>query len=298
MNDIYSIDRPPHSLPLIFDSPHSGTDLPPDFKFSCTDDDIKETEDRYVDDLFDNAATYNTTLLRALFPRAYIDVNRSMDDIDPALLDLPKDDDFDWSYLKKIQPTQRSASGIGLIRRLVKPGLPLYDGTLGAQAIMKRIETYYIPYHQILSELLEAAHYNYGQVWLVDCHSMPVASAVPKRAIGFIGQRGKPVDICLGNRDGTTCSREFTYMVRDFFKHKGYSVSINDPFKGVELVERYGAPAIGRHALQLEINRGLYMRSETRRDRDKFDALKADIDDFMAACATYVAGQLTALAAD
>lgn len=295
--DIITLYKPENALPLVFDSPHSGTDIPDDFDFTCTKTEIKHTADRYVDDLFENVPDYNAVFLKANFSRSYIDVNRSADDIDPSLLKLPEDEQFKWPFEEGIQPTQRSAAGIGLIRRLVKPGLPVYDGPIGAQAILDRIQNYYIPYHQVLSDLIENAHYRYGKVWFIDCHSMPEDSAVPKRSIGFVQNRNAPVDICLGNRDGTTCSREFTQMVRSFFKDKGYTVSVNDPFKGVELIRQHGVPSIGRHAIQIEINRGLYM-DEQRKETYKFNRLKGDIDDFIKHCAAYVQEHMQALAAD
>lgn len=297
IDDIVLVQKPKNALPLVFDSPHSGVDFPRDFKHSCTKTDIKQTSDYYVDDLFAAAPDHNAVLLAAKFPRAYVDVNRAIDDIDPSLLNLPDDETFEWPFKEGIKPTQRSAAGIGLIRRLVRPGVPVYERPIGAAVILERIKKYYIPYHQTLSDLVEDAHYRYGKSWFIDCHSMPPESAVPKRAIGFVHNRAAAVDICLGNRDGTTCAPEFVHLVREFFEDKGYTVSVNDPFKGVELIARHGMPAIGRNALQIEINRGLYMDG-TRKNTRNFNTLKTNIDAFIAHSAAYVNAQMRSLAAD
>lgn len=283
-------------LPLIFDSPHSGAVYPEDFGYTCDFDVLKQAEDHYVDDLFSFVPKQGAALLAAEFPRSYIDVNRAMDDIDPNLLlsrYWPED------KFGAIAPTHRSDVGIGLIRRLVKPGVPVYNRTLEPEEITKRIENYYKPYHRKLEQLLDMAHYNYGAVWYINCHSMPDSTAVPHNPIGIVG-RDKPrsVDFCLGDRDGTTANIHFTHMLRDFLKGLGYKVSINDPFKGVELVRRYGCPPRGRTAIQIEINKALYMDEESGEKSKNFKILKGDLEKMVVFITAHIRKQLVQRAAD
>lgn len=291
MNDIFTIIKPSAPLPLVFDSPHSGTRYPADFRYACAFPDLEKAEDKYVDDLFSVAPKTGATFLCAHFPRSYIDVNRAEDDIDPGLLSR------DWPF-GGIRPTSRSDAGIGLIRRLVKPGTPVYARALEPEEILRRIEGYYRPYHAALKTTLDNLHYDFGQVWHINCHSMPASSAYPKQALGLAGQRPVTADFVLGDRDGTTCDYAFIDLVRNYLKSRGYKVAINDPFKGVELVGRYAAPARGRHSLQIEINKSLYMDEETGRKNTDYQTMKSDIDGLISTCAGFVKGNLRSLAAD
>lgn len=291
MRNVFTIKKPARPLPLIFDSPHSGHIYPDDFNYACRAEDLAKTEDKFVDELFAPVPDYGGTLLLAEFPRAYIDVNRCEYDIDDKLIE------GGWPF-GVFKPTARSDAGIGLIRRLVKPGKPLYDRTLSAEEIMSRIERYYRPYHETLKTLLDEAHYNFGQVYHINCHSMPSSSALPKQAIGLAGNKGKQVDFCLGDRGGTTCGHDFTHALRDFLRGLGYTVTINDPFKGVELIKRYAAPTRGRHSLQIEINKALYMDEQSCTKSENYNALARDIEKLIGFCADFTAAQLTDLAAD
>jgi len=291
--EILSVTKPENQiLPLVFDSPHSGTHYPDDFGYACAYKALEAAEDKYVDDLFTGAPDHGITFLQAHFPRSYIDVNRSADDVDEDLLSE------EWSGPFTINPSSRSHAGIGLIRRLVKPGIPVYNRALSSEEIVRRIEKYYRPYHDALEGLLKETHYNFGQAWHINCHSMPNASAYPKRGIGLIGNKAKPADFVLGDRDGTSCSHTFTFALRDFIKDLGYTVSVNDPFKGVELVEKYSSPAQGYHSLQLEINKSLYMNEETSKKTNNYNDLKNNIERISQFCAQFVESQLITLAAD
>lgn len=276
-----------NSLPLIFDSPHSGTAYPDDFHFSCDFSELEKAEDKYVDQLFAAAPDYGAALLCATFPRSYIDVNRCATDIDPELLHEP------WPH-SEIAPSARSDAGIGLIRRLVRPGVPVYDRVLSAREIQNRIENFYTPYHTALEKLIDESHYNFGQVWHVNCHSMPASSARPKNS----GRLNHPSDIVLGDRDGTTCDLDFTHALRDVLKKMGYVVTINDPFKGVELVRRYSNPARGFHSIQIEVNKSLFMNEDTNQKNKNFTRVKDDMEKLMSFCAEYVDSNLLNLAAD
>lgn len=295
MPDVFRITRPQGtSLPLIFDSPHSGRDYPGDFDYVCSRPDLESAEDSFVDELFSAAPAHGAALLCALFPRSYIDVNRAEDDIDPGLLGERGAE----IYPHPINPSARSDAGIGLIRRLVKPGAPVYGRALTYAEIQKRIETYYRPYHDALQKLVDEAHYNFGQVWHVNCHSMPSASAKPRQPLPLNRGRSQTVDFVLGDRDGTTCAPEFTRAIRDYLRSLGYTVTVNDPFKGVELIARHSNPARGRHSLQIEINKALYMDESSGRKTPGFEKLKTDIEKLVKFCAGFAQSRLTSLAAD
>jgi N-formylglutamate deformylase len=281
---VYRLFKPAHPLPLVFDSPHSGTVYPDDFGYVCAFNALEKAEDKYVDDLFITAPDHGATLLLAEFPRSYIDVNRCARDIDPILVDNPDG--------LEIEPSARSHAGMGLIRRLIRPGVPIYDKPLSAAAIRRRIDTYYKPYHDTLRRIIEDAHYRHGAVWHINCHSMPSQN---------MGARPSPArapDFVLGDRDGTTCDLDFTHTLRDFLKGLGYRVAINDPYKGVELVQRYSAPSTGRHSLQIEIAKALYLNEQTYQKSNNYNIRKNDIQKLIEYCATYVQNRRIPLAAD
>lgn len=285
VNGIYTLFQPKDGLPLIFDSPHSGTAYPEDFDYACDFALLEKAEDKYVDELFMDAPEMGATLLCADFPRSYIDANRCARDID---IDLLADD---WT--DEINATARSHAGIGLIRRLVRPGLPLYSRALQSAEIKHRIEKYYAPYHRVLESVIEEMHYKFGQVWHVNCHSMPSQDGHSFRASPL-----KSSDFVLGDRDGTTCDLAFTHAVRDFLKGLGYRVSINDPYKGVELVRKFSNPATGRHSLQIEVARNLYMNEDNCKKSKNFNALKDDLNKLVIFCADYIQAQSLPMAAD
>ncbi len=294
-NQVYTLDHPQNPLPMVFDSPHSGRNYPDDFGFSCPFSMLQKAEDNYVDDLFTAVPSYGGSLLCALFPRTYIDVNRAPDDIDPDLL---TDDDTDaaahWQH--QINPTARSHAGIGLIRRILKPGFAVYDRKLRLHEIAHRIETYYKPYHAQLEHLIEERHYHFGQVWHINCHSMPQTGGF-SRILSHSARSAVP-DFVLGDRDGTSCELAFTHALRDFLRDLGYRVAINNPYRGVELVRRYASPSTGRHSIQIEINKGLYWDETTNQKSKNYNALKSDIEKFIEFCARYVTEQSIHMAAD
>lgn len=290
ISGVYECHEPAHSLPIIFDSPHSGTKYPDDFDYACDFNDLERAEDKYVEELFDAAPEHGASFLHALFPRSYLDLNRAADDVDNELLSCAWPDDY-----TPINPSNRSHAGIGLIRRLVKPGVPVYAEKLSPNDIQTRIEKYYKPYHQALENLIETAHYNFGQSWHINCHSMP--SPASKSNFTTINPFQSP-DFVLGDRNGTSCDLAFTHALRDFLKAKGYKVAVNNPYKGVELVERYSAPATGRHSIQIEICRSLYMNEKTCKKSKNFNRLKDDIIDLIHFIAAYAQANLTTLAAD
>lgn len=290
----FTLENADAPLPLIIDSAHSGREYPEDFRYACPLPDLAKMEDRYVDDLFSAAPDHGAALLRAHFARSYIDLNRAIDDIDPRLLADP------WPHETHgiIRPTARSDSGIGLLCRLTRPGVPVYSRALTSDEIIHRIEHYYKPYHDALERFLDSAHYRFGAVWHISAHSMPAASAVPKRALKLAGREAAPSDFVLGDRDGTTCGREFVHAVRDYLRKQGFRVSINDPYKGVELIRRYAQPTRGRHSLQIEINRALFIDEETGDKNSNYLETKKKINALIDLCANFARHNLQRTAAD
>ena len=249
------------SMPLIVDSPHSGRIYPADFDYACPLPLLRQTEDSYVDELIAGAPDAGATVITAEFPRSYIDVNRAETDIDPAILAEP------WDGI--LEPTERTLLGLGLVRRLCKSGVPVYREPLPAAEIKRRIEEFYRPYHAALALLLADRMQTFGECYLINAHSMPSQSSESRSA--------RRPDFVLGDRNGTSCDVSFTRRVRDVLQEMGYSVALNDPYKGVEIVRRYGQPQRAQHALQLEINRRLYMNEQTLEKHDGFERLRADL---------------------
>jgi N-formylglutamate deformylase len=236
------------AIALVLDSPHSGEWYPPDFDHAPSRADVRQAEDTHVARLWRGALDHGATLVEAVFPRAYIDPNRSTADIDPALFA----DDERWPH--PLTPSRKTEQGIGLVWRLARHGVPLYARKLRVAEVARRIETCWQPYHDALAAAIDARHREFGAVWHIDCHSMPAVGDALADDPGRLR-----ADFVLGDRDGTTCDPSFTQFVRDAFTAQGYRVAINDPYKGVEIVRVHGRPAEGRHSLQIEINRGLYM---------------------------------------
>lgn len=287
LENVYRIVRPaPDALiPLVFDSPHSGSIYPGDFAHACPRGALERAEDNEVDVLFGDAPQSGAVFLSALFPRTYIDANRAENDIDTELLSE--------RWPGPLSPTPRTYAGIGLIRRLVKPGMPVYDRSLSIAEIKQRLENYYRPYHRALKTILDDTHYRYGGVWHINCHSMPSTPIPASRGV----ESFQP-DFVIGDRDGSTCDAEFTHLVRDVLKDMGYKVSVNHPYKGVEILRRYSKPAAGRHSLQLEINKALYWDETANVRNENFAPLKDDINALVEMVAEFTRSQLVDLAAD
>ncbi len=254
-----------HEVPVVFDSPHSGTRYPADFGHIVDPKILRRAEDTHVDALFSAAPDLGATLIAANFPRSYIDANRSLLDIDAALLDAP------WPG--PINVSKKTEKGIGLVWRLLDTGESIYDRKLSVAEVQSRIAKCYAPYHKAVRDAINGAHKHYGAVWHVNCHSMPATSSV----ISEEGPGVSRADFVLGDRDGTTCSPEFTTFIAVVLKEMGYDVKINDPYKGVELVRAYSDPAENKHSIQIEINRRLYMNEETREPNGNFGKLQQDL---------------------
>jgi len=262
-------------VPLVFDSPHSGTEYPADFDYACPLDALRTAEDTHVDDLYGAAPEQGATLLGALFPRSYLDANRNIADIDEALLEA--------KWPGAVNPGEKTRLGMGLVRRLAKPGIPVYSRKLSVAEMEQRIARCYLPYHAMLQGICDRLHRKFGTVWLVNCHSMPARGNL----LSSDGPDAVRADFVLGDRDGTTCAPEFTDFTARLLKGRGYSVKINDPYKGVEIVRRHGLPSERRHALQIEVNRALYMDEKTLEPNACYATLKADLTHLISALASF-----------
>jgi N-formylglutamate deformylase len=251
--------------PLVFNSPHSGRVYPRQFlKTSRLDlPTLRRSEDSFVDDLFAGVVTRGFPLMRAHFPRCYVDVNREPYELDPRMFDgrLP-------SFANT--RSMRVAGGLGTVARVVGDAQEIYDQRIAVDDALQRIESLYKPYHRALRQLCTRASADFGVAILVDCHSMP-------SAIGAKGDRPR-ADIVIGDRYGTSCVAVIAETVESALRDMGYSVSRNKPYAGGFITEHYGNPAAGLHAIQLEINRGLYMDERRFERSDNFARLATDIE--------------------
>ncbi len=278
--DPYVLSYPASSsIPLICDSPHSGTIYPADFQPALAMPVLRSGEDTFVDELWQAIPTVGGTLLAANFPRSYIDPNRELDDIDPNILAEP------WTTA--LHPTEKSRLGHGLIwSRAGKQ--PIYERKLWVAEIENRIGAYYEPYHAALRKSIDTAHERFGVVWHLNLHSMPANSY----EILELDVDRPLADFVLGDRDGTTCDPALVGVIEDFLTERGYTVARNDPFKGVALISRLGRPEERRHSLQIEINRALYMSEESYEKTANFESLQADLSDLSVHVAEFVRSAL------
>jgi N-formylglutamate deformylase len=261
-------------VPLVLDSPHSGEHYPDDFDHAPPRSVVRLAEDTHVGRLYRQAAALGATLVEANFPRAYIDANRSLDDLDPAMLD--------GSWPAPLAVSRKTQQGIGLVWRVARGGAPMYGRRLTVAEVQRRIDEWYRPYHAALDAEIDRLREAFGSVWHINCHSMPAVGDPnaddPGRA---------RADFVLGDRDGTTCAPDFTAFVAATIRSMGYAVAINDPYKGVEIVRRHGRPAQRRHSLQIELNRRLYMDEESLEPHAGYPKLEEDLRRLVEAIAGY-----------
>lgn len=248
-NELFAIEGPQDpSVPLVLDSPHSGTYYPPEFQPIVGPMVYRRAEDMDVDVLFDAASGLGLPMLKALFGRIFVDVNRARDDIDPASIEgTPR---------APCAPSAKAELGKGVVWMAAPPdGGPLYSGRLNASDVEARLATYWDPYRAALSDLLAGVHAAHGKVYYIDCHSMQaVSTGMHEEGVGK-----RRADIVLGDRKGQSCAPEFTALAAQALEIEGFDVAINIPYQGADLVISHGNPAGGFHALQIEVNRRLYM---------------------------------------
>jgi N-formylglutamate deformylase len=266
-------------LPIVFDSPHSGIVLPDDFGTVAPREAILTTWDAFVDELWSGVPARGGVLIGARFPRAYIDANRAITDIDAELLAE--------AWPEPLAPEPYTQRGMGLIRRYALPGVPLYDRKLPVAEVRHRIDAYYRPYREALARAAEAAYAQHGALWHVDCHSMKSRG----NEMNVDAGEARP-DFVISDRRGTTADPAFTQWVADHFSAAGYRVQINEPYQGGDLLRAVSDPARRRHSIQIELNRALYMDEAAFAKHAGFDTLKRDLDAFADALAAWVREQL------
>jgi len=250
---------------VVFNSPHSGHVYPPAFLTACRLDlaTLRRSEDSFVDDLVRGVVMRGYPLMVAHFPRCYVDVNREPYELDPRMFDgrLP-------SFANT--RSMRVAGGLGTVARVVGDAQEIYRQRIPVDDAMRRIEGLYKPYHRALRRLFTRIHRDFGAAMLVDCHSMPSTA-------GAKDERPR-ADIVLGDRYGTSCVAPVSETIEDTLRAAGYSVSRNKPYAGGFITEHYGNPAAGLHAIQLEINRALYMDERKQERSASFARLAADLE--------------------
>lgn len=258
------------TAPVVFASPHSGDVYPAEFVNRTRLDalSLRRSEDAFIDTLFEAAPDLGMPLIKARFPRAYVDANRGPWELDPGMFAdrLP-------AYVDQASP--RAAAGLGTIARIVSDGAEIYRDKLRFAEAKRRIETLYMPYHARLSDLLDTVHARWRRCLLVDCHSMP-SGVTP----GIVA--GRP-DFVLGDCHGSSCVEAITDLAERTLRAHGYAVARNDPYAGGFTTRHHGRPAQGRHALQIEINRGLYMNEALLQPRPYFETLAGHVTSLIAA---------------
>jgi N-formylglutamate deformylase len=238
-----------NAVPALFDSPHSGSNYPEDFNADLDHKILRRAEDAFVDELFSAAPDFGATLIAARFPRAYIDPNRSDLDVNPNSFE---------NWKGHAEPSEKSRFGKGLIWTHLHGDTPLYNRKLSVAEVQARIKNYWVHYHGLIANTYNAHYNQFGHIYHVNCHSM--------RAMGNAsdpdGKVERP-DFVISDHEGKSCSGEFLDLVTSNLSDAGFNVAINNPYKGAELTQRYSDPEIGRHSLQIEINRRLYMDEMT-----------------------------------
>ncbi len=263
--DILDLQQPvTRSLPLVLASPHSGTEYSAEFLAASRLDPmaLRRSEDSFVNELFGAAPRLGAPLLSARFPRAYVDANREAYELDPSMFadPLPK-------FVNAQSPRVRM--GLGTIARIVASGEEIYAKKLCFAEAQRRIEQLYQPYHQALRGLIQETEALFGGCLLVDCHSMPSGAGSPCEKSG--------ADIVLGDCHGVSCAPQFVEAARHFLTEHGFAVAVNAPYAGGFTTGHYGRPSVQRHALQIEVNRALYMDERDYQRKPYFPQLVQDL---------------------
>jgi N-formylglutamate amidohydrolase len=266
-----------HALPVVVASPHSGHDYPADFIASARLDPLalRRSEDAHVDALFAGVGALGVPLIKALFPRAYLDPNREAFELDPEMFvdRLP-------GYVNTRSP--RVAAGLGTIPKVVAQGAEIYRGKLYFADALERIERLYSPYHAALKALVDETRTAFGHAILLDAHSMPSAGSFRGGRAGE-ARTGSAIDIVLGDRHGAACAGAVTETAQAWLRGRGYVVACNTPYAGGFTTRHYGRPRQGVHALQIELNRALYMDESTMTPLAGFSTLAGDMTKLVAA---------------
>jgi N-formylglutamate deformylase len=277
----YEVLHPERDLScVLFASPHSGRDYAWSFMRTSILDDhvIRSSEDAFVDLLFEVAPQFGASFIRAGAPRAFVDLNRACDELDPALIE----------GVRRQRHNPRVASGLGVIPRVVANGRAIYSGKISRTEADQRINDIWRPYHKMLQSLLDKAHQRHGQAVLLDCHSMP------HEAIDGVMRSGmRRPDVVLGDRFGASASGDVVDRVEAAFVDAGFVVTRNTPFAGAYITQAYGRPARGQHAVQVEIDRSLYMNETLIRPNGNFDDVRAALRKVVADVANIGQGRVS-----
>ncbi|WP_315736485.1 MULTISPECIES: N-formylglutamate amidohydrolase [unclassified Bradyrhizobium] len=265
--------------PIIFNSPHSGSAYPDDFLQASRIDlpSLRRSEDSFMDELIGDLLSRGFPVVRVHFPRCYVDVNREPYELDPRMF---------TGRLPSFANTRsmRVAGGLGTIPRVVGDGQEIYRDRLSVDEALHRIETLYKPYHRALRRLINRVHQQFGTVVLVDCHSMP--------SVGVSRDEPRRPDMVIGDRYGTSCASLLPDLVEDVLGRLGYSVGRNKPYAGGFITEHYGNPATGLHAIQIELNRAVYMDERRRERGPRFAQVASDLAVLAEVLATVPLGDL------
>ena len=265
--------------PIIFNSPHSGSSYPNEFLTASRIDlpTLRRSEDSFMDELIGDLGDRGFAVIRVHFPRSYVDVNREPYELDPRMF---------IGRLPSFANTRsmRVAGGLGTIPRVVGDGQEIYRERLSVDDALSRIETLYKPYHRALRRLINKVHQAFGTVVVVDCHSMP--------SIGVSRDEPRRPDMVIGDRYGTSCAPLLPDLVEDTMTRLGYSVGRNKPYAGGFITEHYGNSASGLHAIQIELNRAIYMDERRREKSARFAQVAADFVALAEVLATISPGEL------
>lgn len=270
---------------VIFASPHSGRDYPKPFLDAASLDgaEIRTSEDAFVDLLYADAPDCGAPLLTANVPRSYLDLNRGPDEFDAALI----------AGVRRVSHNPRVASGLGVIPRVVANGRAIYDGKISLEEAHFRIAHYWRPYHDTLQTLIDENHRTFGQAILIDCHSMP------HQALDNIATGGSArPDVVLGDRFGASAGAAIVEQIEAAFASRGLEVARNMPFAGAYIAQHYGRPSRKQHAVQIEIDRALYMDEATLQPRADFDEFRTALTEVIAEIADIGRDTQAALAAE
>lgn len=262
-SDVFRILAPQRqTTPVVFASPHSGRAYPAAFLAQTVLDarQVRSSEDAFVDQLIDCAPDHGAPMIAAHVPRAYLDLNRAPDELDPAVID----------GISRAPHNPRVSSGLGVIPRVVAGGRAIYRGKLPLSEAEARLTRFWHPYHRALRDLIDSTHARFGMAVLIDCHSMP------HEAIESHARPGIPLpDVVLGDRFGAAAGIEITSAIEAAFVAGGFRVARNTPFAGAFIAQSYGRPSAGRHVVQVEINRSLYMDEARIEPHPDFDIFRA-----------------------
>ncbi|ABV92135.1 N-formylglutamate amidohydrolase [Dinoroseobacter shibae DFL 12 = DSM 16493] len=286
MHTAYTLGLPqPCTTSVIFASPHSGRAYSKDFLRSTVLDTqtIRSSEDAFVDELIACAPRYGAQTIAATAPRAYIDLNRNADELDPAVV----------SGLRRVTHNPRISSGLGVVPRVVANGRAIYRGKMHLNEAKARLDAYWHPYHDQLRRMLDVTRNAFGQAILVDCHSMP------HEAIDALHQHSEArPDVVLGDRFGAASAAHIVDQVEAAFKNAGLRVARNAPFAGAFIAQHYGRPSRNQHVVQIEIDRALYMDEETISRGPQFRAFQRLMEQVISEVADFGRASQMPLAAE